>query len=147
MSAVDEIGAVVDAAYRFLGFAAGDQPRWQQFGALFTPTAVLALRVFPDDEAISVMNLHDYAEAQMRHGLRDLGYTETPGDRTVDVVGAVAVVRQDFTMDFPHRPAARAVDVFSLAAIDHEWRIIAVVSDVSAPRAVTTGRSATGGDS
>ncbi len=43
--------AVVDRAYELIGFAAGGEPDWPRFRELFTDPCVLALRVFPDDDA------------------------------------------------------------------------------------------------
>jgi hypothetical protein len=90
---------------------------------------VLALRVFPTDTAVSILNLRDYALSQMRHDLESDGYSETPGEQSIRVVGDVAVVHQHFTMNFRSGPVP-AVDVFSLARTAVGWRIVSVVSDV-----------------
>ncbi|MFM1966021.1 MAG: putative lumazine-binding, partial [Actinomycetota bacterium] len=94
----------------------------------FTPEAILALRVFPEDPHISVMGLRAYAESQMRNDLGEQGYSETPGVGSTQVYGDVAVVRQPFTMNFADR-AVGAIDVFSLARIDGAWKVVSVVSD------------------
>jgi hypothetical protein len=91
---------------------------------------VLALRVFPQDPGVSVLGLLDYAGAQRQDGLGEEGYSETPGERTTEIVGDVAVVRQQFTMDFAGRPPVQAVDMFSPARTARGWLIVAVVSDV-----------------
>ncbi|MFZ9385183.1 MAG: hypothetical protein ACO27U_10985, partial [Ilumatobacteraceae bacterium] len=64
---------VVDRAYELISFAAGGEPAWPEFRSLFTDPCVLALRVFPDDPSITVMNLDSYVVHQMREGLSDEG--------------------------------------------------------------------------
>ena len=124
------IGRVVDGAYDTLAFGPGGQPDWAAFAEVFDDRALLALRAFPDDIAISVMNLAEYAESQMRNDLESHGYSETPGERSIEVIGDVACVRQAFTMNFAHR-AVDAVDVFLLSRTGGEWRTLAVVSDIA----------------
>ena len=48
---------LVDACYALISFEPGSEPAWDEFRALFHPQAVLALRVFPDDESVTVMDL------------------------------------------------------------------------------------------
>ena len=61
--------------------------------------------------------------------MKEQGYSETPGDCSIEVLGDVAVVRQAFTMNFAQGPV-RAVDFFSLVRQESQWRIVAVVSDI-----------------
>ena len=121
----------VDAAYELISFSPGETPRWEDFQQLFVKEAVLALRVFPSDPSVSVLSLEQYAESQMRHNLQEDGYTETPGERVVDVVGDVATVRQAFTMNFAGRSPIEAVDTFSLVRTPSGWKIVAVISDLT----------------
>ena len=123
-------GDVVDAAYELLSFEPGQEPDWAGFSECFHPRAVLALRVFPDDPDIRVLSLPEYAQVQMRDGLKEAGYTETPQARDVDVTGSVAAVRQHFTMNFANRAPVGAIDIFSLICRDGRWQIVSVVSDV-----------------
>ncbi|OZE43169.1 MULTISPECIES: hypothetical protein [unclassified Rhodococcus (in: high G+C Gram-positive bacteria)] len=129
MTEKERIGSIVDEAYELIGFEPGEQPQWQDFCRLFVPSATLALRVFPQDDAITVMSLEEYSQAQMQHGLSDHGYTETPTNRTVEIFGSVAVVHQNFTMNFTHQEPSNAIDVFLLARDAAAWRIVSVVSD------------------
>lgn len=124
-------GSTVDAAYELLSFDPGQEPDWAGFRSCFHPRALLALRVFPEDPAISVMSLRQYARAQMREGLKEEGYTEVPGHRDVDIVGSVATIRQHFTMNFAGRPPVTAIDVFALVHIGGRWQIVSVVSDMT----------------
>lgn len=133
-------GETVDAAYELLSFDPGQEPDWAGFRSCFHPRALLALRVFPEDAAISVLDLHEYARAQMREGLKEEGYTEVPDRRDVDIIGSVATVRQHFTMNFAGRPPVPAIDVFSLVKVGGRWRIISVVSDMTAPGTASAGR-------
>lgn len=123
------IGSVVDQAYEALTFAPGEQPEWGRFSQAFIDGAILALRVFPDDLEVSVVGLQEYAVAQMRNDLGSQGYSETPGPRTSEIFGDVAVVRQSFTMNFIDREVP-AVDFFSLARTGENWKIVSVVSDI-----------------
>lgn len=82
---------VVDGSYELISFAAGGEPAWPDFRSLFTDPCVPGLRVFPDDAAITVMNLDAYMVHQMREGLSDEGYSESPGKRSTTIV----VLRQE----------------------------------------------------
>jgi hypothetical protein len=128
------VAVVIDALYQLLSFEPGAEPDWQGFRSHFEPFAVLALRVFPTDENVSVMSLREYMRQQMRQGLKEEGYTETAGERYVEVVGDVASVRQDFTMNFASADPVPAVDLFLLVKRDSQWRIVSVVSDMQPVR-------------
>jgi Putative lumazine-binding len=124
-------GEVVDAAYELLSFEPGQQPDWPGFRRCFHAQAILALRVFPGDPAISVLSLAEYARAQLRDGLKEAGYTEAPQARDVEITGSVATIRQYFTMNFAGRPPVPAIDIFSLIQLEDRWQIISVVSDMT----------------
>jgi hypothetical protein len=121
---------VVDRAYELISFAAGGEPAWPEFRKLFTQPSVLALRVFPGDETITVMDLDAYVVHQMRDGLSEEGYSEIPGERTTTVVGDAAVVLQQFTMQFKDRPPVPAFDAFSLVRMSGAWKIASIISDM-----------------
>ena len=87
--------------------------------------------MFPSDPSVSVLTLPDYAESQMRHGLKDA--SETPGRHVSEIIGDVAMVRQEFTMNFAGRTPVPAVDIFTLARLSGGWKVVAVVSDVRDP--------------
>jgi len=124
------VAAVVDALYRLLSFEPGDEPDWEGFRSYFEPSALLAMRVFPSDEKVSVMSLEEYMRHQMREGLKGEGYTETTGERDVVVVGDVACVRQEFSMNFATGEPVPAIDLFLLVKRGGQWRIVSVVSDM-----------------
>jgi hypothetical protein len=140
-----EIVAVLERAYEALDFEPGSEPDWTRFNSAFAPEAILALRVFPEDEEVSVLTLRDYAREQLRNHLGDHGYSETPGARQLEIVGDIAWVRQEFTMNFADREPVEAIDVFTLACRQGQWRVVAVGSDLSARigpgrrRTVSTG--------
>ena len=129
-SARPDPGVVVDRAYELISFAAGGAPGWDAFRQLFVQQAVLALRVFPGDAAVTVMDMNAYVVAQMGHGLGEAGYTEIPGARQVHITGDIAVIYQDFAMQFATGDPVPALDVFSLCRIDGQWRIVSIVSDM-----------------
>lgn len=131
MPVTDEeaIGHVIERAYAALAFEPGDLPDWQRFDSEFVPQALMGLRVFPSDPEVSLLGLREYAQAQVANGLKEQGYSETPGDCSIEVLGDVAVARQAFTMNFASG-AAQAVDFFSLVRQNGHWRIVAVVSDI-----------------
>ncbi|HEY7145444.1 MAG TPA: nuclear transport factor 2 family protein [Streptosporangiaceae bacterium] len=124
-------GEVVDAAYELLSFEPGGEPDWAGFRQCFHERAILALRVFPGDPAISVLSLAEYARAQLREGLREEGYTELPQARDIDITGSVATIRQHFTMNFARRDPVPAIDIFALIRLDDRWQIVSVVSDLA----------------
>ena len=121
---------VVDGSYELISFAAGGEPAWPDFRSLFTDPCVPGLRVFPDDAAITVMDLDAYMVHQMREGLSDEGYSESPGERSTTIVGDCAVVQQQFFMRFRDREPVAAFDVYSLARIDGTWKIVSIISDM-----------------
>ena len=121
---------VVDRSYELISFAAGGEPAWPEFRELFTENGILALRVFPEDPAVTVMSLDDYVRHQMREGLSEEGYSEIPGDRTVTVVGDAAVVLQKFFIQYRDREPVPAFDGYSLVSLDGEWKIVSIVSDM-----------------
>ena len=124
---------VVDRSYELISFAAGGEPAWDEFRALFTNPSVLALRVFPTDPTITVMDLDDYVMHQMREGLSDEGYSETPGERTTTIVGDAAVVLQQFAIHYKDQPPVPAFDGYSLVRVDGAWRIASIISDMVHP--------------
>ena len=133
MTGADEQQVIdtVEKAYAILEFDPGGRPDWVTGDRLYSPSAVLALRVFPDDAAVSVLSWEDYKDAQMADRLEEHGYSETPGERVVHIVGDIAVVQQRFTMNFRHRPPAEAVDVFGLVRLNDIWQIVSVLSDMA----------------
>jgi len=133
-SSADEqaISRTIACAYETLAFDPGGEPDWASFATAFHSRAVLALRVFPEDPGVRVLDLADYAQAQMAHGLKEQGYSEEQGQGTIEVFGDVAVVQQPFTMVFADR-SVPAIDVFSLVRIEGTWRIVSVVSDLESP--------------
>jgi hypothetical protein len=120
-------------ADELISFAAGGEPAWKEFRELFTNPCVLALRVFPDDPAITVMDLDDYVTHQMRDGLSDEGYEELPGERTVTIVGDAAFVDQKFFIKYRDQQPVAAFDGYSMVRIDGKWRIASIVSDMLRP--------------
>lgn len=124
---------VVDRSYELISFAAGGEPAWMEFRELFTNPCVLALRVFPDDPAITVMDLDDYVTHQMRDGLSEEGYEELPGERTVTIVGDAAFVDQRFYIKYRDQAPVAAFDGYSMVRIDGRWRIASIVSDMLRP--------------
>ncbi len=130
----EAIGALVEQGYEALEFEAGSEPDWEKFDEIFVPGALLALRVFPEDEQVRVMGLREYHAAQMGNDLESEGYSETPGERKVEVIGEVAGVVQSFTMNFAGREPVDAVDIFSLARLDGRWMIVSVASDLADSR-------------
>lgn len=124
-----EIGSTIDDSYDALSFEEGGAPDWERFASGYVPGALLALRLFPGDDSIQVFDNEGYARAQLRDDLAEHGYLETPGERSLTVVGDVASVVQRFSMDFPDGTSTPAVDIFSLVRIDGRWKIVSVVSD------------------
>jgi len=125
------IDEVIEQAYRALAFEPGSEPDWALFAEAFAPSAILALRVFPEDPEVLVLSLADYVREQMRNDLKQHGYSETPGARTVEIFGDIALVRQEFTMNFADR-TQQAIDLFCLARMGGRWLIASVASDTLA---------------
>lgn len=124
---------LVDACYDLITFEPGSEPAWDDFRALFHPQAVLALRVFPDDESVTVMDLDSYMIKQMREGMEEEGYTESVLKRSELVFHDIAEVRVVFSMQFGDTQPYTAIDIFSLVRSGTRWHITSIVSDILSP--------------
>ena len=129
----DSPAALVDACYDLITFGPGAEPDWEGFRALFHHQAVLALRVFPEDDAITVMDLDAYMVKQMRAGMEEEGYSETLVSRTELVFHEVAEVRVVFEMRFGEGAPHTAIDVYGLIRLEGRWLIASIISDIAAP--------------
>ena len=125
--------AVVDEAYRLISFEPGSQPQWDRFKALFSPRAVLAFRVFPEDDAVTIMDLEDYVVRQMREGMEEEGYSETILRRDWLVFGDVAEARVVFEMKFGEAEPVPALDIYQLVRREGRWWIVSIISEVPRP--------------
>lgn len=124
---------LVDAAYDLVSFEPGSEPAWDAFRGLFLPQAILTLRVFPDDEAITIMDLDAYMEKQIREGMKEEGYTETPLRRSELVIRDTAEVRVLFAMQYGDTEPHTAIDFFQLVRLEGSWHIASISSDVLRP--------------
>ena len=125
--------AIVDAAYDLISFEAGSEPEWERFRELFLPEAVLAFRVFPEDETITVMDLDAYMVKQMREGMKEEGYSETVVKRTEVIYRDIAECRVLFHMQFGTAEPFTAIDIFQLVYRDGRWWVASIVSDILQP--------------
>jgi len=125
-----EIENIINLAYDALDFPPGGSPDWQLFQSVFAEDTVMGLRVFPSDDEISILSLNEYAVAQMEHNLQAEGYSETPGNKSIEVFGNIAVVKQFFSMNYADKPPVKALDVFSLVKKGRKWIIVSVISDM-----------------
>ena len=101
-----------------------------QFRALFTQPAVLALRLFPGDAAITVMDLDAYVAAQVTAAMKAVGYEERPVDAAYVQTGDICEARVRFQMVFAADRVHDALDVFQLVRLDDQWRIASIISEV-----------------
>ena len=122
--------AIVDAAYRFISFAAGGTPAWPAFRRLFADRCVLALRVFPTDTEVRIMTLDEYIGVQVTQDMEKRGYTEEPANRETRVLGDIAECRVRFDMVYSATERHRALDIFQLARVGGRWWIVSIVSDM-----------------
>lgn len=127
--------SLVDAAYRLISFGPGGEPGWSSFRRLFATPCVLALRVFPDDPAVSVMTLDEYVARQVRDEMHDTGYEERPLARTLVVTGDIAEARVRFQMVFGPQRIHDAFDVFQMVRRDGRWWIVSIISELDRSRA------------
>ena len=130
---------MVEECYRLISFPPGAAPQWDRFRQLFSPKAVLALRVFPEDGAVTVMTLEEYMVHQMRAGMTEHGYTETIINHSTSVFGDIAEARVDFTMTFGGASPVPALDVFQLARREGRWWIVCIISDMKHPARASAG--------
>ena len=122
--------AVVDECYRLICFEPGSEPNWEEFKSLFHPQAVLALRVFPGDDAISVMNLDEYTVIQMRQGMKKDGDNEEIIRNEWLKHGSLAETRVVFTMQFGTEEPIMAFDAFQLVYLEDRWWIVSILSEI-----------------
>jgi hypothetical protein len=120
---------VIDRSYETLPAEEHDAPGWEQYVELFADRAVLALRLFPRDPHVLVMNLEEYRRAHFGEGVELDTHSEVPGQRSVEIIGDVATVRQPLTFQFATQGHLEAVDQFTLARRDGVWKIVSVISD------------------
>jgi len=125
--------STVDACYDLISFEAGSEPQWESFRGMFLPEAILALRFFPGDPEITVMNLDAYVVKQMRDGMKDEGYSETVMARSEMIYGDIAECRVIFEMRFGSAEPHTAIDVFQLIRRDGRWWVASIASDILAP--------------
>jgi hypothetical protein len=127
--------AVVERAYELISFGPGGEPGWATFRALFTEPAVLALRVFPGDLEITVMDLDTYEAVQVTASMKAEGYDEKPVHATYRETGDICEARVRFQMVFGPDRIHDALDVFQLVRCGGEWRIASIVSEILEPGA------------
>ena len=132
---VESREAIVAEAYRLISFEPESGPNWERFNALFTDRAVLALRVFPEDESVSIMDLDEYAVKLMRKGMREEGYTETQIQTDWFEFGDIAEARVIFEIRFGDEDPIPALDVFQLVRRDGRWWIVSIIAEI--PKAGT----------
>ena len=130
---VESREAIVAEAYRLISFEPESGPDWKRFNALFTPGAVLALRVFPEDDEVSVMNLREYAVKLMRKGMRESGYREKQVRTDWFEFGDIAEARVIFEIQFGDESPIRALDVFQLVRKDRRWWIVSIIAEIPKP--------------
>ena len=130
---VESREAIVAEAYRLISFQPESGPNWKRFNALFTDRAVLALRVFPEDESVSIMDLDEYAVKLMRKGMREEGYTETQVQTDWFEFGDIAEARVIFEIRFGDEDPIPALDVFQLVRRDGRWWIVSIIAEIPKP--------------
>ena len=125
--------ALVEECYRLISFPAGSLPGWDRFKSLFVEKAVLTLRVFPEDESMSVMDLDQYASQQIREGMKEEGYEEIPLRQEWFGFGDVRETRVIFQMQFGHQGPITAFDIFQLVRLDERWWITSITGEIPKP--------------
>ncbi|HYG27144.1 MAG TPA: hypothetical protein VD906_09570 [Caulobacteraceae bacterium] len=130
MSDLSTPRAVVERAYELISFGPGSEPGWPMFRALFTGPAVLALRLFPGDSTISVMDLDAYEAAQVTASMKAEGYEERIVEAAYRETGDVCEARVAFQMVFGPDRVHDALDLFQLVRLEGQWRIASIVSEV-----------------
>ena len=130
---VESREAIVAEAYRLISFEPESGPDWKRFNALFAERAVLALRVFPEDESVSVMDLDEYAVTLMREGMREEGYCETQIRTDWFEFGDIAEARVIFEIRFGNADPIPALDIFQLVRREGRWWIVSIIADIPRP--------------
>ena len=126
---IKKINKLIKESYVAVCFTKDELPDWKSFCKCYYPRAHFAIRVFPEDEQIQVLSLKEYMDAQVGESNAD-GYTEVPLESKIEVFGNVAYVKQSFSMERVGLKPIKMIDIFSLAKISDEWKIISVVSDL-----------------
>ena len=133
--------SLVEAAYKLISFGPGGGPAWNQFRQLFAERSVLALRILPDDMAVTIMSLDEYVAKQIWSDALAGGYEETPIDRKFTVTRDMAEARVRFQMRFGSGEVYEAIDIFQMVRVDKRWWIVSIVSDCLESRPATKRRS------
>lgn len=122
--------SVVEDAYRYISFAPGSEPRWGDFKRLFATRSVLALRLFPKDEQVTVMSLEEYIQMQVTEGMKAEGYEEKILSTNYKVTGDIAEAHVHFQMVFAGDRIHDAIDIFQLVRRDGRWWIVSIISEI-----------------
>lgn len=125
--------ALVERAYELISFGPGGAPGWGGFRSLFTEPAVLALRLFPGDREITIMDLDAYEAAQVTAAMHAKGYEERILHAAYEQTGDLCQATVSFQMIFGPDDVHDALDLFQLVRRDDEWRIAAILSEILAP--------------
>ena len=122
--------AVVKECYRLISFEAGSEPNWDAFKSLFHPNAILTLRVFPGDPAITVMNLDEYAQLQVTEGMKKEGYSEKITEEKWLKHGDLAGSQVAFEIKFGDQAPIPAFDAFQLVHLEGRWWITMIMGEI-----------------
>lgn len=120
---------VVEECYRLISFPPGSEPNWDEFKSLFQEKAVLSLRVFPEDDSVTVMDLDEYTIIQMRPDMKKEGYSETVVREDWFKQGDFATCQVIFDMQFGDTPPVRCFDDFHLIKRDGRWWIVSIIGE------------------
>ena len=132
--------ALVEMTYRLISFSAGGEPSWPTFRTLFSDRAVLAIRILPEDPSITVMNLDEYVQWQIREGMKEAGYEERPLERSFNVMGDLAEAHVRFQMYIGPRHIGDAIDIFQIVRKEGRWWIVSIVSEIFRDQSTTQGQ-------
>jgi len=121
---------VVEELYRLISFNAGSQPEWERFISLFTESAVMSLRLFPEDPVMWTGSPADYAQVQVDKEMEETGYSEVPVKEEWMVFGDVAEARVIFDMQRGAQPAVRCFDGYHLIFKDKRWWVTSILGEI-----------------
>lgn len=122
--------ALVEECYRLISFPSGSQPDWSRFQSLFVQSAVLTLRVFPEDASMTVMNLEEYTVHQIREGMKESGYAERILKQEWFGFGDVSETRVIFELQFGSEKPITAFDIFQLVKLEGRWWITSITGEI-----------------
>jgi hypothetical protein len=124
---------LVEECYRLISFPPGSSPDWPRFTSLFVPNAIMTLRLFAGDDAMSIMTLDEYVAWQVTESMKEEGYEERVLKQDWFGFGDVRETRVVFELQYGSAEPIPAFDIFQLVRSEGRWWITSITGEIPKP--------------